>query len=127
MPGVSQANVEVVRQFILLAVDEALEYADPDIVWNPAEESASQGLDAVRASFVRWKSEWDDYEVHPEEFEPVGDRVLATVYLRARGRASGIEVDTRFYDVYTVRDGKIVRMDQFTRRSEAIEAAGLSQ
>jgi ketosteroid isomerase-like protein len=124
---VSRANVEVVRQFLLLDVDEALEYADPDIVWNPTEESASQGLDAVRASFVRWKSEWDDYEVHPEAFEPVGDRVLATVYLRARGRASGIEVDTRFYDVYTVRDGKIVRMDQFTRRSEALEAAGLPE
>jgi ketosteroid isomerase-like protein len=124
---VAQANVEVVRQFLLLDVDEALEYADPDIVWNPAEELASHGHDAVRASFVRWKSEWDDYEVHPEEFEPVGDRVLATVYLRGRGRASGIEVDTRFYDVYTVRDGKIVRMDQFTRRSEALEAAGLPE
>jgi ketosteroid isomerase-like protein len=124
---VSQANVEVVRQFILLGVDEALEYAAPDIVWNPAEESASRGYDAVRASFVRWESEWDDYEVRPEEFEPVGDRVLATVHLRARGRASGVEVETRFYDVYTVRNGKIVRMDQFTRRSEALEAAGLAE
>jgi hypothetical protein len=61
----SQENVEVVRRFLLLEVDEALTYVDPDIVWNPAEESATQGHDAVRASLVRWKSEWDDYELLP--------------------------------------------------------------
>ena len=121
----SQENVEVVRQFILLEVDQALEYADPDIVWNPTEESAAQGHDAVRASLVRWKSEWDDYELRPEEFEHRGDRVVVAVCLRGRGRASGVEVDARFYDVFTLRDGKIVRMDQFTQRSEALEAAGL--
>ena len=117
--------MEVVRRFLLLEVEEALALADPDIVWNPAEESASQGHDAVRASLVRWKGEWDDYEVRPEEFEHLGDRVVAAVCLRGRGRASGIEVDALFYDVYTIRDGKIVRMDQFTQRSEALEAAGL--
>jgi ketosteroid isomerase-like protein len=123
----SQENVEVVRRFLVLEVDEALTYADPNIVWNPAEESAAEGHDAVRASLVRWKGEWDDYELLPEQFEHVGDRVVAAVRMRARGRASGIPVDARFYDVYTLRQGKIVRMDQFTRRSEALEAAGLRE
>ena len=123
----SQENVEVVRRFLVLEVDEALTYADPNIVWNPAEESAAEGHDAVRASLVRWKGEWDDYELLPEHFEHVGDRVVAAVRMRARGRASGIPVDARFYDVYTLRQGKIVRMDQFTRRSEALEAAGLRE
>src|SRR5262245_24937450 len=117
----SQENVEVVRSFLLLGVEEALAYADPDIVWNPAEESPAQGHDAVRASLARWKSEWDDYQLLPEEFEHMGDRVVATVRLRGRGRASGVEVDARFYEVYTVRDRKIVRMDQFTQQSDALE------
>lgn len=121
----SQENIEVVRRFLLLEVEEALTYADPDIVWNPAEESATRGHDAVRASLVRWKSEWDRYEMLPEEFEETGDRVVVAVSFRARGRASGIEVDARLYDVYTLRDGKIIRMDQFTQRSEALQAAGL--
>jgi ketosteroid isomerase-like protein len=122
---VSQENVEVVRRFLLLEVEEALTYADRDIVWNPAEESATQGHDAVRASLVRWKGEWEDYEMLPEEFEHRGDRVVVSVSFRARGRASGIEVDARLYDVYTLREGKITRMDQFTERSEALAAAGL--
>ena len=123
----SQENVEVVRRFLVLEVDEALTYADPNIVWNPAEESAAEGHDAVRASLVRWKGEWDDYELLPEEFEHVGDRVVVAVRMRARGRASGIPVDARFYDVYTLRQGKIVRMDQFTEQAEALEAVGLTE
>jgi ketosteroid isomerase-like protein len=120
-------NVEVVRRFLLLDVDEALAYADPEIVWNPAEESAAQGHDAVRASLVRWKGEWDDYELLPEEFEQMGDRVVVAVRVRGRGRGSGVEVDARFYDLFTISEGKIVRMDQFTQRSEALEAAGVQR
>jgi ketosteroid isomerase-like protein len=121
----SEENVEIVRRFLLLDVEEALEYADSEIVWNPTEESAAQGHEAIRASLARWKGEWDDYELLPEEFEQRGDRVVVAVHMRGRGRASGIEVDARLYDVYTLRDGKIVRMDQFTERSDAFEAAGL--
>ena len=40
---------------------------------------------------------------------------------------SGIEVDAVFHEVYTLRDGKIVRYDEFTERSEALEAAGPSE
>jgi ketosteroid isomerase-like protein len=123
----SQENVEIVRRFLLVDVDEALTYADPDIVWNPIEELPAQGHGAVRASLARWKAEWHDYKVIPEEFEDRGDRVVVTVRLRGRGRGSGIEIDARFYDVYTLRDGKIVRMDQFTARSQALEAVALRE
>jgi ketosteroid isomerase-like protein len=118
----SEENVEIVRRFLADEVDEALTYADPGIVWNPIEESPAQGHDAVRASLARWKGEWDDYRLKPEEFVDSGDRVVVTVRLGGRGRGSGVEVDARFYDLYTLRDGKIVRMDQFTERSEALEA-----
>jgi ketosteroid isomerase-like protein len=124
----SRENVEIVRRFLVLDdLDEALEYADPDIVWNPVEESSAQGHDAVRASTTRWKSEWDDYELIPEEFADLNDRVVVTVRFRARGRGSGVEVDARLYDVFTLRDGKIVRIDQFAERFEALDALGLRE
>ena len=123
----SQRSVEIVRRFLIADVDEAMTYADQDIVWNPIEELPTQGHDAVRASLARWKAEWDDYGVQPEEFVDRGDRVLATVRVRGRGRGSGVEIDARFYDLYTLRDGKIVRMDQFTERSQALEAVELGE
>ena len=121
--AMSQETVEIVRAFLCAGVDEALRYADPEIVWNPIEELPTQGHAAVRASLARWKAEWDDYEVLPEAFVDSGDRVIATVRVRGRGRGSGVEIDAVFYDVYTLSDGKIVRMDQFTERSQALEAA----
>src|SRR4029450_3544466 len=122
----SQENVEIVRRFLAADVDEAMPYADPGIVWNPIEGLPTQGHDAVRTSLAHWKAEWEDYEVVPEEFVDSGDQVVVTVRLGGRGRGSGVQIDARFYDVYTLRDGKIVRMDQLTERSEALEAVGLS-
>jgi ketosteroid isomerase-like protein len=121
---VSRENVEIVRRFLAAELEEGLAYADPGIVWNPIEESSAQGHDAVRASMGRWRAEWDDYELIPEGFADLGDCVVATVRLRGRGRASGIEIDARFHDLYTLADGKIVRMDQFSEEAEALEAAG---
>ena len=123
----SEENVEIVRRFLVVDLDELWAYVDPGIVWNPVEESSARGPEAVRSSTERWKSEWDDYELTPEEFIDMGDRVVATIRFRARGRGSGAEVDARLYDVFTLRDGKIIRMDQFTEQSEALAAAGLRE
>jgi ketosteroid isomerase-like protein len=38
-----------------------------------------------------------------------------------------MEVDQRFFQVYTVSDGKIIRMVEFGARDQALEAAGLSE
>ena len=123
----SQENVEIVRRFFSVGVNEALTDADPDIVWNPIEELPTRGHEAVRTSLAQWKAEWHDYELLQEGVLDVGDRVVVTVRLSARGRGSGIEIDARFYDVFTLRGGKIVRMDQFAERAEALEAVGLSE
>jgi ketosteroid isomerase-like protein len=34
-------------------------------------------------------------------------------------------VDARLYEVFTVREGKLVRMDEFADRDEALRAAGI--
>jgi ketosteroid isomerase-like protein len=123
----SQENVEIVRRFVVSDLDEGWTDADPDIVWNPLEEPQVQGHDAARASLAGWERDWDEYEVMFEAFEGAGDRVVVTVRMRGRGRGSGIEVEARLYDVYTLRGGLIIRMDEFAERSEALEAAGLRE
>jgi ketosteroid isomerase-like protein len=127
----SQENVEIVRKSIEAYargdLDTALTYADPDIVWNPVEEAASQGHDAIRANLERWETDFEDFEATPEEYIDAGDQVLVTVHWSGRGRGSGLQVDIRTYSVYALRDGKVIRLDEFTERSEALEAAGLSE
>ena len=123
----SQENLEIVRSFVAGDLERALVYADPDICWNPVEEEAAQGLDAVRGSLARWKSTWEAYETVHDEFLDIGDRVLVALRIRGRGRGSGVDVEARLFDVYTLQDGLIIRMDEFTDRSEALEAAGLRE
>ena len=123
----SQENVEVVRSFILLDLDEAMTLVDPAVFWNPAPQPATQGRDATRASIERWEADWEEYEEVPEDFVATDDRVIVTIRFRGRGSQSGVEVNTRLYEVFTLREGKIVRMDEFTERATALEAAGLSE
>ena len=108
-------------------LEKALADADPEIVWNPVEETATQGHDAVGENLRRWETDWEDLRTVPEEFVDAGERVVVTVHFAGRGRGSGIDVDVRLYQVWTLHDGKAVRMDEFTERAEALEAAGLSE
>jgi len=44
-----------------------------------------------------------------------------------RGKLSGAEVEQRFAQLWTVRDGKIVRMEMYPDREDALEAVGLPE
>jgi ketosteroid isomerase-like protein len=61
------------------------------------------------------------------EYIPVGDSVVCEAHLRGRGKGSGVEVEMRNWQVWTVRDGKVVAYRMFTTKREALEAAGLSE
>ena len=129
----SEENVEIVRRAFTYEIygvgdrAEAEAIFDPNVVMNPTDERSSYGFDAMRSDMERWANVFDELEVTAEEFIDAGDRVLVTAYHRGRGRGSGVEVDTRFYELYTLRDGKVVRVDEFTDRPEALKAAGLSE
>ena len=127
----SQENVENVRRafeaWFRGDSEEALAGLDPDIVYKPAQEEAVQGLDAVQASWERWQASWQEQEVTLEETIEAGDHVIQAILFRGRGRGSGIEVEGRFFQVLTIRDGKAVRWEEFSDRAEALEAVGLSE
>ena len=108
--------------------DEVLDYLDPDVVYQQAgPEPAVRGRDAVRAAWERWEAEWDEMERTSEEIIDAGDHLIQAIHFRGRGRGSGVEVEGRFFQVYTVKDGKTVRWEEFSDRAEALEAAGLSE
>jgi ketosteroid isomerase-like protein len=127
----SQENVEVIRKvcdaFVRDDLDEALSHCDPEVVYMPAQEAAARGLDAVRASLERWAGGIERLELVAEEFLDAGDCVVLTILLRGRGRGSRAEIAARFYEVFILRNGTIVRWEEFTDRSPALKAAGVQQ
>ena len=105
--------------------DEALAKFDPEAIYKPAEEAAVQGPEAIADAWRRWAEDWEDLETIPGEFVDAGDRVLASIDIRGRGAGSGIEVQGRYYEVLTLRNGTVVHWEEFSDRSTALEAAGL--
>jgi ketosteroid isomerase-like protein len=123
---VSEESVAVVRR-LFAAFDAqdwelALGLFDPEVEWSPVEGSY-RGPEGVVAAMADWIEPWDEHVVEAEEFVDASDRVLAVIHLTGRGAASGMEIDQRFFQVYEVRDNKIVRMVEFVTRVDAMNAA----
>ena len=99
----------------------------PHIVVITLEDGVLYGNNAVLANYKRWNEAWESAETTIEELIGQGDRVFLTVRFHGRGRASGVEVETLLYEVYMLRDGKVLRIDEYEERTEALEAAGLAE
>lgn len=129
--------MEIVRKAIAYEYDgvgdraEAEAIFDPQVVMNPTseglDEEPSYGPDAMRDDWERWASAFEDLTVTFEEFIDAGDQVVVVAHHQGRGRKSGVAVDARYFEVYTLREGKVSQIDEYDDRAEALEAAGLSE
>jgi len=104
----------------------------PDIEWDTTrfeawpERTVYRGIDAVRG-FVDddWLGSWEEFEARIEDVRDAGDRVVVFWLQTMTGRGSGVPVEMRMAQVCTVRDGLVVRIENYTDRDEALRAAGL--
>jgi ketosteroid isomerase-like protein len=126
----SEENVEIVQRLFSALADEdfrlLLALFAPNVEWVP-HEGSYQGPEGVVKHMAEWIEPWDEHSISANEIITAGDRVLAVVHLSARGTGSGMEIDQDFFQLYTISDGKIVRMVEFLERADALEAAGLAE
>jgi uncharacterized protein len=94
----------------------------PDIVVGTTVE-AYRGPEAV----LEWLDEGDDafndFSIDLLDVEELAGHVLASMSQRGRGKASGAEVDHRFTHVWTIRDGRAIRMQSFADHDDAVRYA----
>jgi ketosteroid isomerase-like protein len=137
----SQENVEVVRGLVEAfneTGDREAAYAllDPEVEfeveWRSGRDAADfriyRGLDEVRAMIEELLTPFESIRYVIHEYADAGDDVVAILEFLARPKGSSAEVSTgRFAYVYTLRDGRIVRIQDFPDPAEALEAAGLRE
>jgi uncharacterized protein len=92
---------------------------DPDIMVGTTVE-AYRGPEAVLEWLDEGEDAFDDFTVDLLEVEELDGHVLASMRQRGRGRASGAEVDHEFTHVWTLRDGRAIRMRSFADRDDAV-------
>jgi uncharacterized protein len=132
----SVENVEIVRQVYEAAArrDAASIFAlyDPDVELDATRMGVGdlgvyRGHGGLRSLFGEFHEVWGEIEYDYEELIDAGEHVVAVVTRHARGRASGVDVEAPLALLWTVREGKVVQVVWFLTRSEALEAAGLSE
>jgi ketosteroid isomerase-like protein len=131
----SQENVEIVRR-IYAAMEETGSFAasgllDADIEWVNPSTAVEPGIRAGRDAFdAAWSSVRDSFETvefAPRDFVDGGDEVVLITVMRARGHGSGADVEHPQGHVWTIKQGRAVRMRWFHHHHLALEAAGLSE
>jgi ketosteroid isomerase-like protein len=108
------------------------EVYDPEIEWYPGAlgvgfEQVYRGHDGVRAFWRYWLESWEGIAFRLDDLIDAGDEVVALIWQRNRGRASGAVVEYEWAQVWTLRDGLVTRQRIFLRREDALEAVGLSE
>ena len=84
--------------------------------------SVYRGKEGLREWFRDLHQEWETFESRVTRVEEHGDRALCTLHLHARGRVSGIEIDSELYHLLEFRDGLIWRLEAFQDRDAAVRA-----
>ena len=123
---------EMDKQALLDALPDLIAQAcDPEIEWvedpRRADRRVYHGHEGVRESWERWLENFDEYGAELERIVDCGDKVFAVMREEGRGSLSGATISQRNYSVYTFRDGKIARYEEFYEEQDALEAAGISE
>jgi ketosteroid isomerase-like protein len=133
----SQENVEIVRRVydavsrgdsasVLAAYDPDVEM---DFTRSPLlrffRQDVYRGHEGLRNFFAeRYEEAWGTIEDVCEVLIDAGDKhVVSVVRTRGRGRVSGAPVELQHAGMWTIRNGKVVRMAWFGSRDEALKAA----
>jgi ketosteroid isomerase-like protein len=132
----SRENVEVVcavyEAFNRRDFDHIANYAHPDFEIQPLPALIAMTGDRIKG-YEEAKRFWssffegfDEIQVEPRKIVEAGDKVVAALRWRGRGR-DGIEVDQFHTDLWFFRDGRITRVEGFATEEEALAAAGLRE
>jgi ketosteroid isomerase-like protein len=127
----SQENVEIVRgQFEawtrgdLAAVVERI---DENAVVRPIIGPEWRGPQGFLEMAADWVEGFDEFTVTAEEFIDARDEVVVRVHQEARGASTGVPVQVTFWWVYSLKDGKVIRLVMFEDREPALKAAEMSE
>ena len=133
----SEENVEIIRQLVGtynklgIGAERTLRFFDEDAAFEePPEQpgaTVAEGRESVGQTFARFDETWEEHRSDLEDIRVIdAERVLLLSRDHFRGR-DGIKITQSSGTVFTLREGKVVRMQAFWERENALRAAGLQE
>jgi ketosteroid isomerase-like protein len=129
----SQANVEALRRVYEgwergdFTTSESLMEKNIVLVVTPSfpTEGVWVGLDGVKKHTAQVLDAWESLTMAAESYTEAGDTVLVRVLQRGVGAGSGVSTEMRYFQVWSFRGGKAIRLEVIADEAEALEAVGL--
>ena len=127
----ARETVELVRgsmeAFARGDFEEAFAAHAPDTEWHTASDEPDaqvyRGIDGLRRFVAAIEELWERRFgglVQFEDFIDCGDWVVVPWHARVRGRASGVSVEVSETYAVRVREGRIVRVEEYRDRAGAL-------
>jgi ketosteroid isomerase-like protein len=121
-------NIDAIPPQVAAAFVAWLELFDPDVEIDTSQVDMPgfgifRGPDGIRQLFNRWIEEWEHYSWVHSNLSDAGEHVILDAEIHATGASSGVEVAWTLSQVYTFRDGKVIRWSIFNDRASALVAA----
>ena len=89
--------------------------------------SVYYGPEGLRAAWLDWLEPWESYRAGVEDLIDAGaGRVVVLTCDHACPKGLSAEVEFLGAPIWTVRDGKIARIEFYFNRAEGLAAAGLT-
>ena len=132
----SQENIEIVKRVIQVInerdLDGLLAVCDPEVEFHTltrwaGEPSGLRGHEGAEYMLAFLDRDFDEMRTEPQEFIDAGERVVVPIELSAIGQQSRVPVRMSEALVFTVSDGRLVRVQVCGTREKALEVAGLSE
>jgi ketosteroid isomerase-like protein len=83
------------------------------------------GLERI-ADYARGMLEpWTRFTIEADEVIDARDSVVVAVHQRGVGEGSGAPTEFRYFQVWSFRGARVIRLENFRERTDALEAAGI--
>ncbi len=129
----SQENVEIVRRAVnhLNETGEPnWDLYDPELIWTMRPDGPAHitrhGLKGLREGVESLRGVWNQMLLEIVEVIESGDTVVVVLHEHLRAN-SGVELEVTEGWANWIRNGRLVRIEQYGSKEEALEAAGLSE
>lgn len=131
-------HIEVVRKGIEAFNrgdwDATLDLCAEDIVWMPLIQAvdgqrALIGREMLRSAWVAQREALggDAFGVEPREIRDLGaGSVLADMRVTGRGNTSGVPIELDYVQLWTIREGHVVRVDKYESVADALADCGVT-
>ena len=128
----SEENVEIVRSIYARWVNgdySVADWADAEIQYRLFDGRETVGVEAMGNLWRDFLATWDEFTNVPDRFLDAGEgRVLVLTRFGGRSKGSGIPItDFPGASLFTLREGKVVRLFLYPDQKKALEAAGLEE